>query len=81
MVNPFKKAPEKSDALDEHHIILGNGIIEVVYNHSTKTVFMLDQSGSDVKELEELQAWYHKQGWFLHAVTVLPPTIINRDRQ
>ena len=75
----FLKRLFRTDAPEEHHIVLGNGLIEVAYNATTKVVFVIDQTGSDTKTMEELQAWCEKQGWFLHAVIVNPPSIINRD--
>jgi len=78
MRNPFAPAPKTPPAPQESQITLGSGMIEVAFNHTTKTVFILDQSGTgDVEALQDLLAWYRNQGWFLHAVTVMPPTIID----
>ena len=72
MQNPFNK----SDAIEEHHIVLCNGIIEISFHHASKTVFYLDQTtGANDDALNDLLAHLKSQGWFLHAVTVLPSTI------
>ena len=73
MQNPFRS---NTDAIEEHHIVLGNGIIEISFHHASKTVFYLDQTtGASDQALGDLLEHLRSQGWFLHAVTVLPSTI------
>jgi hypothetical protein len=79
MVNPFKN--KSVDAPEEHHITLASGILEVAFNVETKTVFMIDQTGSvDEAALIALEQWYTSKGWFLHVVAMLPSTV-REERQ
>jgi len=60
------------DAPEEHRISMPG--IDVSFNHETKTVFIIDQTGAkDTQAFVELEGWYRSKGWFLHCVLVQPP--------
>ena len=60
------------DAPQEHQIILPG--IEIAFNHTTKTVFMLDQTGADNTDpLRDLDEWFEKIGYHLHCIKIAPP--------
>ena len=79
--NPIARESSKlkpRDVIEESHIIMGGGIFEMVLNVTTKTIFLIDQTGQqDLTGLQELEAWYLAKGWFLHAIVVTPSPIIN----
>jgi hypothetical protein len=78
MWNPFQqKTPEPAppDYLEEHHIILPG--IDIAFNHTTKTAYMIDQTGAaevGLEGLRDLELWLKDQGWFLHCVSLKAPT-------
>jgi hypothetical protein len=68
----FMGSQPGSEAPEEHHISLPG--LELAFNHATKTVMMVDQTGEpDTVSLHALGAWLTKQGWFLHCVVVEAP--------
>jgi len=77
MLNFRKSKPV--DSPEEHHAVLGNGIIEISFHHATKTVFYLDQAGTSDAALTDLLEHYKEQGWFLHAVSV-SQNVIQEER-
>ncbi len=76
---PFKPT-QQPDAFEEHHIVMPG--LEISFNHATRTVFVIDQTGSvDTVALSELEDWYKSKGWFMHAVMVEPPKTETDKRQ
>ena len=65
-----KKKPEP--ILPEERVSLPS--LEIAIVHSIKTVFMIDQTGTDPNTLMTLEAWVEAQGYFLHCVSVAAPT-------
>ena len=60
------------DALQEHQISLPG--IDIAFNHTTQTVYMLDQTGAtDVDSLRDLDEWFQKIGYHLHCIKITPP--------
>jgi len=60
------------DAPQEHQISLPG--IDIAFNHTTKTVYMLDQTGAtDTDALRDLDEWFEKMGYHLHCVKIAPP--------
>lgn len=66
---PPPPVPSQESAAEEHRIMLPG--IDLAFNHETRTVFMVDQTGgNDLSALEALEKWFLKRGWYLHCVKV-----------
>lgn len=63
-VRPVQNAPE------EHHITLPG--MDISFNHTTKTVWIVDQAGTSQFAMDTLEAWLSEKGYFLHYVLVTP---------
>lgn len=78
-MNPWQRfthwlypAPAQSvqDALEEHHITLPG--MDISFNHTTKTVWIVDQAGTSQFAMDTLEGWMKDKGYFLHYVLVTP---------
>ena len=77
MFNPFKPKP-----IEESHITLGGGVVELAFNETTRTVVMIDQSGSaDLQALTDLEKHFKSKGWFLHVMAVMPSTVAHSETE
>jgi len=70
----------ESEQEQEHRISLPG--LEIAFNHTTRTVFMVDQTGAeDTEGLLALEKCLKAQGWFIHCVVVeaITPAPIKKE--
>jgi hypothetical protein len=63
----FNKRPQPIPPEEQRVSMPG---LEIAIAHSIKTVFVVDQTGTDEATLRALEAWLNGLGYFLHCVSV-----------